>query len=76
MIESRCGLCCTVCSYREPNDCPGCTRQPKPFWGECPVKRCAERRGWPIAAFVRNFRAPHCTTLPMTRNMEPGTVSA
>lgn len=58
MIESRCGLCCTVCSYREPNDCPGCTRQPKPFWGECPVKRCAERRGLAHCGLCPEFPCP------------------
>lgn len=43
MIESRCGLLCGECGYREQTSCPGCVRMEKPFWGEsCPVKSCCE----------------------------------
>ena len=43
MIESRCGLLCSQCGYREQMDCPGCVHMSKPFWGEsCPVKSCCE----------------------------------
>ena len=43
MIESRCGLLCSACTYREQVGCPGCTAMEKPFWGEsCPVKSCCE----------------------------------
>lgn len=46
MIESRCGLCCTTCSYREPCHCGGCIEtQGHPFHGECPVAICAQKRG-------------------------------
>lgn len=46
MIESRCGLSCGECGYREPMSCPGCTKMDRPFWGEsCPVKGCCEERG-------------------------------
>lgn len=45
-IESRCGLLCSQCQYREPMRCPGCVRMAKPFWGEsCPVKACCEGKG-------------------------------
>ncbi len=45
MIESRCGLLCSRCSYREESGCKGCTQIGKPFWGEqCPVKSCCEGR--------------------------------
>lgn len=46
MIESRCGLLCAQCAYREQMNCPGCVHMDKPFWGEsCPVKACCEDKG-------------------------------
>ncbi|WP_374045461.1 DUF3795 domain-containing protein, partial [uncultured Anaerotruncus sp.] len=46
MIESRCGLLCGECSYREPMGCKGCAVIEKPFWGDaCPVKSCCEAKG-------------------------------
>lgn len=43
MIESRCGLLCGECGYREQTGCPGCVQMEKPFWSErCPVKSCCE----------------------------------
>ncbi len=43
VIQSRCGLLCSECSYREPMNCPGCSHMEKPFWGDhCPVKGCCE----------------------------------
>lgn len=45
MVESRCGLLCSQCGYRESMGCKGCVRIEKPFWGEkCPVKSCCEER--------------------------------
>lgn len=45
MIESRCGLLCSQCAYREQMHCPGCLQSQKPFWAEsCPVKSCCEQR--------------------------------
>lgn len=46
MIESRCGLLCAQCAYREQMNCPGCVHMDKPFWGDsCPVKVCCEGKG-------------------------------
>ena len=43
MIESRCGILCGQCAYREQMGCGGCVQIQKPFWGEsCPVKSCCE----------------------------------
>ncbi|GFI04920.1 hypothetical protein AALA79_00835 [Lachnospiraceae bacterium 64-25] len=37
MIESRCGILCSECFYREQVGCKGCVNVQKPFWGEsCP----------------------------------------
>ncbi|MCL2173056.1 MAG: DUF3795 domain-containing protein [Nitrososphaerota archaeon] len=45
MIESRCGLVCSICEYREQMSCSGCLAIAKPFWGEsCPVKTCCEQK--------------------------------
>lgn len=45
MIESRCGIRCTPCTYRAAAGCAGCIRIDRPFWGVCPLKSCAEERG-------------------------------
>ena len=46
MPESRCGLLCSQCSYREQMNCPGCVHMSKPFWGDsCPVKSCCDGKG-------------------------------
>lgn len=45
MIESRCGILCSQCGFRESMGCRGCTNIGKPFHGECPVKNCCEGRG-------------------------------
>ena len=43
MIESRCGILCSECGYREQMGCSGCVNIQKPFWGDsCPVKSCTE----------------------------------
>ncbi len=45
MIESRCGILCNQCEYKEQVDCKGCINIAKPFWADvCPVKSCCENR--------------------------------
>lgn len=45
MIESRCGILCDKCEYKELADCKGCVNIAKPFWGDsCPVKSCCESK--------------------------------
>lgn len=44
MIESRCGLICSTCEFRETMNCD-CITKDKPFWADfCPVKNCCEGR--------------------------------
>ncbi len=44
-IESRCGLLCSQCAYREQMNCAGCVHIEKPFWGDsCPLKSCCEAK--------------------------------
>lgn len=46
MIESRCGLLCSKCSYRESHGCKGCAEtNGHPFYGECRVARCCQGKG-------------------------------
>jgi len=45
MVESRCGIKCGECKYREQMNCAGCLLIDKPFWGDyCPIKDCCEGR--------------------------------
>ena len=45
MIESRCGILCSGCEYKGKMNCDGCISIDKPFWGECDVKICCEKKG-------------------------------
>ena len=56
MIESRCGLLCGECAYREQTGCKGCVKMEKPFWGErCPVKSCCEAKGCGHCGLCNDF---------------------
>lgn len=45
MIETRCGMKCSECKYKEIMKCPGCLNIKKPYWGKnCPIKNCCERQ--------------------------------
>lgn len=40
-FESRCGLYCSKCGYREKVNCPGCVKaEGKMFWGQCELAKC------------------------------------
>lgn len=46
MVDSRCGLHCTGCEYKETCDCGGCIEtNGHPFHGECPVAVCCQDKG-------------------------------
>lgn len=60
MIESRCGLVCSKCEYKEQMGCKGCTNITKPFWGDCPVKTCCESKGYSHCGLCTEFP---CDTL-------------
>ena len=41
MVDSKCGLQCTNCSYKESHGCKGCIEtNGNPFHGKCPVASC------------------------------------
>lgn len=55
VIESRCGILCSRCKYRESMNCQGCAAIAKPFWGECPVKSCCEGKQQAHCGSCREF---------------------
>lgn len=66
MIESRCGLLCSDCSFRETMGCKGCVNIDKPFWGDsCPVKSCCEKKDCSIAENATILFAPYYILLLM-----------
>lgn len=47
MIESRCGLLCKSCTFKQSHGCGGCIEtNGHPFHGECPVAICAQDKGF------------------------------
>ncbi len=47
MAESRCGLLCTQCDYKESSNCGGCVQTSgNPFHGTCPVALCCQEKGF------------------------------
>lgn len=47
MVDSRCGLHCTGCEYKEACGCNGCIEtNGHPFHGECPVAVCCQDKGF------------------------------
>lgn len=56
MIQSRCGLVCGKCDFREKENCAGCVKMKMPFWGEpCPVKDCCEERSLSNCGYCGEF---------------------
>ena len=46
-VQSRCGLLCSGCSYRESHGCKGCVEtNGHPFYGECSIAVCCQNRGF------------------------------
>lgn len=59
MIESRCGLICSFCTYKGEMHCAGCTKISKPFWGDtCPVKSCCEKQAYTHCGQCVQFPCP------------------
>lgn len=47
MIDTRCGLSCEGCYYKDAYSCGGCIdTQGHPFHGECPVAICCQDKGF------------------------------
>ena len=47
MVDSRCGLHCTGCEWKESCGCGGCIEtMGHPFHGECPIAVCCQDKGY------------------------------
>lgn len=45
MVDSRCGLHCSDCDWKESNGCGGCIETGgHPFHGECPIAICCQKK--------------------------------
>ena len=58
-IQSRCGLCCDTCGFKESHGCGGCIEtNGNPFHGECPVAKCCQDRGHTHCGECENLPDP------------------
>lgn len=47
LIESRCGLLCSECNYKDRCNCGGCIKtNGHPFHGECRLAVCCQNKGF------------------------------
>jgi hypothetical protein len=70
-IDTRCGLICATCTFKEKFNCGGCIKTDgHPFHGDCAVAVCCQNRGFFFAACARISPASCCTIIPTTRTME------
>ena len=54
MVDSKCGLHCSTCTYKESHGCGGCIEtKGNPFHGSCPV-----------ASYCIDKNIPHCGECP------------
>ena len=61
-IDSRCGLSCAECTYKEATGCGGCiATNGHPFHGECELAKCAENKGKRFCGECPEF--PDCELL-------------
>ncbi|MFI3325848.1 MAG: DUF3795 domain-containing protein [Clostridia bacterium] len=57
IVDSRCGLHCTGCDWKEGHSCGGCIEtNGNPFHGECPVAVCCQEKG--------NTHCRPCSNIP------------
>lgn len=54
-IESRCGIECSKCEFKDSMGCKGCVNIKNPFWGECAVKKCAEEKNLKCCGECKEF---------------------
>ena len=54
-IQSRCGILCSGCKYKEMFGCKGCVNIDRPFWGSCELKDCCEDKGYETCGECRKF---------------------
>ena len=57
MVKSRCGIVCDPAKCKEAFgvDCAGCVNIEQPFYGECAVKTCCERKQYSHCGMCKDF---------------------
>ena len=70
MIDSRCGLHCTGCEWKESHGCGGCIEtMGHPFHGECPIAICCQDKG---LMHCGECKIIPCTKLYAYSYLDPG----
>ena len=58
-VQSRCGLCCDTCGFKESHGCGGCIEtNGNPFHGECPVAKCCQDKNYNHCGECENLPGP------------------
>ena len=56
MIESRCGILCLSCDFRNSCNCGGCIEtNGQPFYGKCTVAECCLNKGFSFCGECDEF---------------------
>jgi len=59
IAQSRCGLICCDCAFKESHGCGGCIEtNGHPFHGECPVAVCCQDKGHTHCGECENLPEP------------------
>jgi len=63
MVESRCGLICKGCEWKEKEGCTGCVNMNNPFWGTCNVKNGCVGKGLEHCGQCADFPCDELTSM-------------
>ena len=65
MIDSRCGLHCTDCDFKESHGCEGCLEtNGNPFCGECDLAICYQNKGFMHCGECPDIPCKHLVQYP------------
>ena len=60
MVDTRCGLRCEGCEFKEPNNCGGCiATNGNPYHGSCSVAACCQEKGHLHCGQCADFPCEH-----------------
>jgi hypothetical protein len=55
-IDTRCGLICATCTFKEKFNCGGCIKTDgHPFHGDCAVAVCCQNKGFLFCGLCPDF---------------------
>lgn len=70
-VDSRCGLHCTGCTWKESHGCRGCIpTNGNPFHGECPVAVCCQKKGLVHCGQCPEIPVIYSQAIPVMKKME------